>query len=76
VMEDEKFIAGDLDTGFIDGFMKRQAVNKPDEVTKDLAVIAASLVALRQKSDSKKHHTVNTGRWAAAGRSESLSRRK
>lgn len=76
VMEDEKFIAGDLDTGFIDGFMKRQTVNKPDEVTKDLAVIAASLVALRQKSDNKKHHTVNTGRWAAAGRSESLSRSK
>ncbi|MEP7212458.1 MAG: acetyl-CoA carboxylase biotin carboxylase subunit [Acidobacteriota bacterium] len=43
VLEDEEFIAGSLDTGFIERFMKRRVAAEPDEVETDIALVAAAL---------------------------------
>ncbi|REJ78878.1 MAG: acetyl-CoA carboxylase biotin carboxylase subunit [Acidobacteria bacterium] len=50
VMEDEVFISGKLDTGFISGFNERRSLDQSDEVRDDLAIVAAALAF----SDSEK----------------------
>ena len=49
VMEDEEFIEGKLDTGFIPRFNERKKPVEPDEETKDMAVIAAALAFSSRK---------------------------
>ena len=80
IVEDEVFIAGDLDTGFITGFNERRKAKKTDETNKtmrDLALIAAALASgARQKSVSaaaKSEPTVS--RWATAGRTAAQNNR-
>jgi acetyl/propionyl-CoA carboxylase alpha subunit len=44
VMEDKEFVAGKLDTGFIERFFERQSISvSDDEELKDIAMIAAAL---------------------------------
>lgn len=43
IMEDEVFISGALDTGFIDSFFERRTKNEPDQTLADMALIAAAL---------------------------------
>lgn len=70
IVEDEEFIAGNLDTGFIKGFNERKKAKEIDETAGDLAIIAAALAA------AEKHRTPNetnkaeqvVSRWAMAGR--------
>ncbi len=69
VMDDEVFIRGDLDTGFINGFMERRANIEPDRETKDAAIIAAAL--FQQKRSAAKSAVTSdrqTSRWVSAGR--------
>ena len=71
IVEDEEFIAGNLDTGFIAGFNERKKKREVDIVTKDLALIAAAMAnGGKQKSISneagKSEQIAN--RWALAGR--------
>ncbi|CAN5410450.1 acetyl-CoA carboxylase biotin carboxylase subunit [soil metagenome] len=71
IVEDEEFIAGKLDTGFIARFNERKQVKKIDEATRDLALIASALAfADKQKSVSNKsknaEHSIS--RWVTAGR--------
>jgi len=73
VMDDEVFIRGDLDTGFITGFMERRKTVEPDRETLDAAIITAALHSLSKKaaassSDDRKPMS----RWAAAGREAQL----
>lgn len=69
VMDDEVFIRGDLDTGFINAFMERRKAVEPDRETLDAAIIAAVL-----HSQARRPQTLSsaeqqpTSRWAAAGR--------
>jgi acetyl-CoA carboxylase biotin carboxylase subunit len=70
VAEDEEFVSGQLDTGFISRFNERRAAEKqePNQIETDLAAIAAALsYALR-----KQQRAVVTGavpsRWRMAGR--------
>ena len=71
IVEDEEFIRGNLDTGFIKGFNERRKEKKADDVKRDLAIIATALAQSdKQKSVSnesnKSEQTAN--RWALAGR--------
>ncbi len=78
VMEDEVFISGNLDTGFIAGFNERKRHREIDQTTRDIAVIAAVLAY----SDKKKAVSPNSNdgattpsRWVMAGREASQARR-
>src|ERR1044072_381756 len=69
VAEDEEFVSGHLDTGFITRFNERRAAKKqePNQVETDLAAIAAALsYALRKQQRSVVTSTVS--RWKMAGR--------
>ena len=77
IVEDEVFIAGDLDTGFISGFNERRKAKKADETISDLAIIAAAL-ASDAKSKSVSAETKSEpiiSRWAAAGRTAAHNNR-
>jgi acetyl/propionyl-CoA carboxylase alpha subunit len=70
LMDDEEFIDGKLDTGFIPRFNER---HKPVEITesdKDLAVIAAALsfqnVVTAASADVSSQNT--RSKWAMSGR--------
>ncbi len=71
IVEDEEFIAGKLDTGFIERFNERKKAKELDETSRDLALIAAAL-AFGDKQKSTANPTKNAentpSRWAAAGR--------
>ncbi len=81
VMEDEEFVSGNLDTGFIPRFFERRGESKVDQKTRDLALVAAAL------SNSKNQAPAATGasgqqetdrripRWAMAGRFYAISGR-
>jgi acetyl-CoA carboxylase biotin carboxylase subunit len=69
IVEDEEFISGNLDTGFIGRFNKRKKAVEIDETAQDLAMIAAALAAQRGKQKtiaSAPKHTVS--RWVMSGR--------
>jgi acetyl-CoA carboxylase biotin carboxylase subunit len=76
VMEDDEFISGQLDTGFIPRFYERRVAAESDETSRDLAVIAAALSYTRVDpavSDGKSKP--ESGRWARYGREALLSAR-
>ncbi len=74
VVEDEEFIAGKIDTGFIPRFKERHKRIAVDERERDLAIIAAALA-----SDTTAAVTENrnghTSKWALAGRLAALQGR-
>jgi acetyl-CoA carboxylase biotin carboxylase subunit len=71
IMEDEEFIDGKLDTGFIPRFKERKKEGSSDERTTDMAIIAAARAySNKQKSASS---SLNGGqrtpsRWVLSGR--------
>jgi acetyl/propionyl-CoA carboxylase alpha subunit len=67
VAEDEEFISGHLDTGFITRFNERRTVKEPSQVESDLAAIAAALSYALRKQKSVVTPTVRS-RWKMAGR--------
>jgi acetyl-CoA carboxylase biotin carboxylase subunit len=71
IVEDEEFIAGNLDTGFIAGFNERKKAKETNAIEQDLALIAAAL-AFGDKQNSNKRQTdgkvETSSRWAMAGR--------
>ncbi len=77
VMDDEEFIAGKLDTGFISRFNERKIEVESDEQTKDLALIASVLAF--EKNCQVKNQIVQSeqtsSRWAIAGRNAALNNR-
>ena len=71
VMEDEVFISGNLDTGFITNFNQRKKPVEIEQTTRDIAVIAAALAfSSRQKSSAVSSNTgaSTASRWVMAGR--------
>ena len=71
VMEDEVFISGNLDTGFITNFNQRKKPVEIDPTTRDIAVIATALAfSSRQKSSAVSSNTgaSTASRWVMAGR--------
>lgn len=71
ILQDEVFIEGNLDTGFISAFNERKAEKKMDETKQDLAIIAAALAySNRQKTVATNHQTTSNlpSRWVLDGR--------
>ncbi|MEZ5345326.1 MAG: acetyl-CoA carboxylase biotin carboxylase subunit [Pyrinomonadaceae bacterium] len=70
IMEDEVFIKGELDTGFITEFNGRKSEKQTDEKMQDIAVIAAALAfSDQQRSPSvKSADTQDQSKWKVAGR--------
>ena len=67
VMDDEEFIAGKLDTGFIPRFNERKKPAEIDEVTRDMAMIAS---AMAYSKNQKVVHENNSkpSKWVMANR--------
>ncbi|HMM78524.1 MAG TPA: acetyl-CoA carboxylase biotin carboxylase subunit [Pyrinomonadaceae bacterium] len=73
VMDDEVFIRGDLDTGFINAFMERRKAVEPDRETLDAVIIAAALHSKTRTADVPSGEPQRpSSRWAAAGRAAQL----
>jgi acetyl-CoA carboxylase biotin carboxylase subunit len=71
ILEDEEFISGNLDTGFIGRFTERKKAREVNEAARDLAVIAAVLAngENRKSEPSESNKTQQSAsRWALAGR--------
>ena len=77
IMEDEEFLSGNLDTGFISRFNERREKKETARVEKDMALIAAVLSTEKKQNssvgDSKKPEP-EMSRWAYAGRMAQLKR--
>ena len=69
VMKDPVFVAGDLDTGFIPEFAKRQKDRNEDEDSNDLAIVAAALSEMRHSEKTAAPATRRPSKWVLAGRS-------
>jgi len=78
VVEDEEFIAGKLDTGFIPRFKERHSKREIETVERDLALVAAALAqsgkAKSAASNSNGDHN-GASKWLMAGRIVALSGR-
>ncbi|MCW5957357.1 MAG: hypothetical protein KIT61_12290, partial [Pyrinomonadaceae bacterium] len=75
VMEDDVFVKGDLDTGFIPAFREREKLTQPSESDKDMAMIAAALSYEKGRSLMPAGQSPNgdePSRWAMAGRMAQL----
>ena len=71
VMDDEEFQSGELDTSFISRFNERRKQTKPDQKISDLAVVAAALASVTQKSKlsvSTAASANGPSRWAMSSR--------
>ncbi len=71
IMEDEVFIEGSLDTGFISAFNERRKERKADVINRDMAIIAAALAnSKNQKKVSAKAQNASAApsRWVMSGR--------
>ena len=74
IMEDDEFVAGNLDTGFISRFNERKEPQETDETARDMAVIAATL----SYSQRQKKALVNSGtpakpsEWVLSGRAAAM----
>ncbi len=74
VMDDEEFIAGRIDTGFISKWQERRSKPETDRETADLAIIAAVLSNASSASSNRTAAAVDVqpSKWAVAGRNARL----
>jgi acetyl-CoA carboxylase biotin carboxylase subunit len=77
VVEDEEFIAGTLDTGFIPRFKERHSKRQIGELERDLAMIAAALAKTKKLGprNESNHEGNGISKWALSGRIANLSAR-
>ena len=70
VMIDEEFVAGTLDTGFIDRFNERRPRATEDQVTSDLAAVAAAVAHSRRITGltSSSNNVPKPSCWVLSGR--------
>jgi acetyl-CoA carboxylase biotin carboxylase subunit len=70
VMNDDEFIAGDLDTAFISRFNERRASADPTETENDVAIVAAALSYSKSAETTTASATqAKPSRWTLGGRS-------
>lgn len=73
VMHDEAFVRGELDTGFINGFMERRREFAPGRDALDAAIIAAALHYQNSNSTAKAVTEQRPqSRWGMAGRAAAV----
>ncbi|MGE3467762.1 MAG: acetyl-CoA carboxylase biotin carboxylase subunit [Pyrinomonadaceae bacterium] len=77
IMDDQEFIDGKLDTGFIAGFNQRKTAGEIDQVATDMAAVAAALAyAKRQAVPAVAGGDHNPeSKWVRAGRAASMNNR-
>jgi len=78
IVEDEEFIKGNIDTGFIPRFNERKKSREVSEEKRDLALIASALAfgdKLKSASMKKGQIEETKSRWAIAGRMAALQNR-
>lgn len=70
IMQDEEFVAGCIDTGFISRWRQRREKTEPDIVEQDLAIIAAALTYRPAAAVTVNSPQTRSGssKWATAGR--------
>jgi hypothetical protein len=68
-MEDEEFLGGELDTGFIPRFQERQTEKLLDEAARDIAVIAAAMETSKKNVTPATSTSNRRSRWVMSGRS-------
>jgi acetyl-CoA carboxylase, biotin carboxylase subunit len=71
IVEDEEFIEGKLDTGFIARFNERKKPKDVDETERDLALIASAMAFGGKQTTNQNQAETNVrtaSRWAMAGR--------
>ena len=69
VMEDEEFVSGSLDTGFIERFHQRREPYPPEQTVSDIAIIAAALSASKKTGSAATSSSSNApSRWVMSGR--------
>jgi acetyl-CoA carboxylase biotin carboxylase subunit len=71
IVEDEEFIAGNLDTGFIARWQKRREKQSASEAEKDLAIIASALAYGKKQqttANNSSNQKMRESGWAVAGR--------
>lgn len=73
VMEDEDFVSGNIDTGFIAKWQERHKTAEISIDTSDLAIIAAVLASTPNPSAKVSQSSEPAGKWAIAGRLVRLS---
>jgi acetyl-CoA carboxylase biotin carboxylase subunit len=69
VMEDEEFLSGELDTGFIPRFQERRKEKSLDEAARDIAVIAAAMETSKKNVTPATSTSNRPSRWVMSGRS-------
>jgi acetyl-CoA carboxylase, biotin carboxylase subunit len=78
IIQDQEFIDGNLDTGFIPRWQERRKKTEVSAIVNDLSVIAAVLQQKSEKANLPVESTTETGKqskWAIAGRSAALNSR-
>ena len=73
VLEDQEFIDGNLDTGFIAAFEERRIDAKPDPEIEAMAMIAAAVDHSKQSAVSPAEAVRPASKWAKAARKANLS---
>ncbi|NOT47746.1 MAG: acetyl-CoA carboxylase biotin carboxylase subunit [Acidobacteria bacterium] len=73
VVEDEEFIAGNIDTGFIAKWQERRKKERRSTETSDLAIIAAVLASASNSSAKSQPAIEPAAKWAVTGRLARLS---
>jgi len=68
VMQDDEFIAGKIDTGFIPRFNERSRSRDVDHESRDLAIIAAALAYAKKPQAAANGHDHGPSRWVLSGR--------
>ena len=77
-MEDEEFIAGRIDTGFIPAWQKRRKTEDLDATVTDISLVAAALAHSESSVTEQNSGSVRSNRrtrWATAGREANLNKR-
>jgi acetyl-CoA carboxylase biotin carboxylase subunit len=79
VVRDKEFIAGQLDTGFIERFNIRQgdaAPAQPSTMEADMAIVAGALEYLKQRRQGSISSSETLNRWKLSGRNAALNARQ
>ncbi len=77
IMDDEEFIAGKLDTGFISRFNERKKPAEIDQVTSDMAMIVAVLAYSKKQKAAPAAGNGDRSKptkWALSGREASMQK--
>ncbi len=75
IVEDDVFIEGNLDTGFISNWLERRQKREISQEDRDLAIVAAAVSFSRagKVQNARNISTDAQSKWAAAGRLATLS---